>query len=282
MAAASGRPRRRVSGRSKALRRGGKRRPGEGGVRPARRRGAPRETAEARRDRAARILAGLHRLYPDADCALQHRSAWELLVATILSAQCTDERVNQVTPVLFARYPSPAELARAEPKDVEAVVRSTGFFRNKTRSLIGAARTLVERFGGRMPEAMDDLLTLPGVARKTANVLLGTWFRKNEGVVVDTHVGRLAQRLGLTWRSRDDKDAGRIEQDLMEVLPRPEWTFAGHALIWHGRRVCGARRPNCGGCAVSDSCPSAFRFERAGGRASSEPRPPSLHSRGKP
>ncbi|MFO0972282.1 MAG: endonuclease III [Phycisphaerae bacterium] len=205
------------------------------------------------------IVKALHRLYPDAECALRHGSAWELLAATILSAQCTDQRVNLVTPTLFARYPTPVEMARAEPGAVEAIIQSTGFFRNKTKSLIGAARAVVERFGGRVPETMDELLTLPGVARKTANVLLGTWFGQNAGVVVDTHIGRLAQRLALTWSARDDKDAVRIERDLMQVLPQAEWTFVGHALIWHGRKVCAARKPDCARCALAESCPSADR-----------------------
>ncbi len=213
--------------------------------------------------RVAAILAELHRLYPEAECALSHRSAWELLVSTILSAQCTDERVNKVTPGLFERYPSIAALAKASPLDLEKIIRSTGFFRNKAKSLLGAARKIVADYAGHVPETMDELLHLPGVARKTANVVLGTWFRKNEGVVVDTHIGRLSQRLGLTWRSKDDKDAKKIEADLIEVLPREQWTFVGHALIWHGRRVCSARKPNCAGCTLSRMCPSAFSY---GGR----------------
>jgi len=211
--------------------------------------------------RVAAIIAELHRLYPAADCALTHRSAWELLVATILSAQCTDERVNKVTPQLLERYPTIADLARAVPRDVEGLIKSTGFFRNKTRSLIGAARTLTDQFAGEVPKTMDELLELPGVARKTANVILGTWFKQNDGVVVDTHIGRLAHRLGLTWRSKDDKDAVKIERDLMQVLPRDEWTFVGHALIWHGRKVCMARKPNCAECTLAKNCPSAFSFD---------------------
>jgi endonuclease-3 len=142
------------------------------------------------------------------------------------------------------------------------MIRSTGFFRNKTRSIIGAGRVITERFGGRVPDTMDDLLGIPGVARKTANVILGTWFHKNEGVVVDTHVGRLSHRLALSWRSRDDKDAVKIERDLMELLPQKEWTFAGHALIWHGRQVCSARKPDCDRCRLADLCPSAHSFDR--------------------
>lgn len=206
------------------------------------------------------IVAELHRLYPEAECALTHGSAWELLVATILSAQCTDERVNLVTPQLFAKYPTIPALSKADPRDVEAVIRSTGFYRNKAKNLIGAARTIVSRFGGDVPGTMDELLQLPGVARKTANVLLGTWFKRNDGVVVDTHIGRLSHRLQLTWQSKDDKDAVRIEQDLMQVLPRAEWTFVGHALIWHGRKVCAARRPCCEACTLAEQCPAAFSF----------------------
>ncbi|HPD29000.1 MAG TPA: endonuclease III [Phycisphaerae bacterium] len=207
-----------------------------------------------------RILAGLKAAYPDADCALKHGSALELLVATILSAQSTDEMVNKVTPVLFAAYPNAAALASADPADVERIVHRTGFFRQKTKSIINACRMIVERFGGEVPQTMDELTQLPGVARKTANVLLGTWFHKNEGVVVDTHVGRLAHRLGLTWTSKDEKDAVKIEQDLMQIIPREEWTYVGHALIQHGRRVCSARKPNCVGCNLNKHCPSAFAF----------------------
>ncbi len=221
---------------------------------------AASESPRARKGRAGRIVAELHRLYPNADCALDHISAFELLVATILSAQSTDETVNKVTPVLFERYPTPASLAEAAPGDVEKIIHATGFFRQKTRSIIGMAKRVVEDFGGDVPDTMEALVTLPGVARKTANVVLGTHFRKNVGVVVDTHIGRLAHRLALTWRSKNDKDAVRIENDLMEVLPRDEWTFVGHALIWHGRRVCSARKPDCKICTLSPHCPSAETF----------------------
>jgi endonuclease-3 len=219
-----------------------------------------RESAAQRVGRAGWLAAKLRATYPRADCALEHDSPLKLLVATILSAQCTDERVNKVTPGLFARYPTAAELAKADPRELEGLIRSTGFFRNKTRNLIGAARVISERFAGQVPDTMEGLLQLPGVARKTANVILGTWFGKNEGFVVDTHIGRLAHRLGVTWRSRDDKDAVKIEQDLMEVFPRNEWAFLGHALIEHGRKVCSARKPACERCALSDRCPSAFSF----------------------
>ncbi|NLE61174.1 MAG: endonuclease III, partial [Planctomycetes bacterium] len=187
--------------------------------------GTVAESLPTRRKRMMRILAGLKAAYPDADCALRHGSALELLVATILSAQSTDETVNKVTPILFSRYPAVADLAQADPADVERIIHSTGFFRQKTKSIINACKMIVEKFGGQVPQTMDELTQLPGVARKTANVLLGTWFHKNEGVVVDTHIGRLAHRLGLTWTSKDDKDAVKIEQDLMQVIPREEWTY---------------------------------------------------------
>ena len=184
-------------------------------------------------------------------------SALQLLIATILSAQSTDETVNKVTPKLFARYPDARALAKANREEVEALIHATGFFRQKTKSLLGMARRLVDEYGAEVPDTLDDLITLPGVARKTANVVLGTWFEKNEGVVVDTHVGRLAHRLDLTWRSKDGKDAVRIEKDLMEILPRSDWTYMAHALIWHGRKVCSARRPLCDTCTLSKNCPSA-------------------------
>lgn len=241
------------------------------------------ETPASRAKRAGRITAALRKLYPVADCALEHTSAMELLVSTILSAQCTDERVNMVAPNVFKRYPTPADLAKANPTELEGIIRSTGFFRNKAKNIIGAAKTVVERFGGRVPDTMEELLELPGVARKTANVVLGTWFKKNEGVVVDTHIGRLAQRLKLTWRSKDDKDAVKIEQDLMEVLPREEWTYVGHALIWHGRKVCGARKPLCEQCALKADCPSAFTFGPSdkADTASDKPARPSLKRKAK-
>lgn len=205
--------------------------------------------------RPARILAALHVLYPDADCALQHHSALELLAATILSAQCTDERVNKVTPALFDRYRTAADFAKAEPAELETAIRSTGFFRNKTKNLIGMGKRIVEHFGGSVPESMNDLLTLPGVARKTANCVLGTWFKKNEGIVVDTHVGRLAVRLGLLKDARDAKDAVKIENDLMPLFPREAWTFLSHALILHGRSICVARKPRCNACQLANACP---------------------------
>lgn len=221
------------------------------------------ESIGSRKARARRILARLRALYPQATCTLDHKDPFQLLVATILAAQATDEGVNRVTPTLFARYPTPADLAAAPPAEVEAIVRSTGFYRQKTRSIQAASRMLVEKFGGQVPATMPELLQLPGVARKTANVVLGTWFGRNEGIVVDTHVGRLAGRLGLTWTSRNDKDAVKIEQDLMQLVPRKDWTFFAHALVWHGRRVCTARKPDCAACAIKGLCPSAFAFEPA-------------------
>lgn len=226
-------------------------------------RGAPlrtRETPAQRRARARRILRALRQAYPDAQCALNHRSALELLVATILSAQCTDARVNMVTPRLFARYPDARALADADPAELEELIRPTGFYRNKARALIGVGRMLTQRFGGQVPATMSELLELPGVARKTANCVLGTWFGKNEGIVVDTHVGRIAQRLGLLVTARSDKDAVRIEQDLMQLFPRRWWTWLAHALIQHGRSICTARKPRCDICPLRSDCPSAGRF----------------------
>jgi endonuclease III len=203
--------------------------------------------------RVREILAGLDRMYPGVTCALTHRNAWELVVATILSAQCTDVRVNLVTPALFEKYPTVRDFAALEPEQLEPAIRSTGFFRNKSKSLVGAARKIVSDFGGTVPATMDQLLTLPGVARKTANVVLGTWFKKNEGVVVDTHVTRIARRLELTRR----EDAQKIEQDLMAIVARERWTDFSHQLIWHGRKLCSARRPSCADCALEKLCHAA-------------------------
>ena len=204
-------------------------------------------------ERVRQIIAGLDRLYPDATCALTHRSAWELVVATILSAQCTDVRVNLVTPGLFEKYPSVQDFAGLEPEQLEPEIRSTGFFRNKSKSVVGAARKVVSDFGGIVPQTMDELLTLPGVARKTANVVLGTWFKKNEGVVVDTHVTRIARRLELTKH----EDAQKIEQDLMAIVPRERWTDFSHQVIWHGRKLCVARSPKCADCGLEKLCHAA-------------------------
>jgi endonuclease III len=206
-----------------------------------------------RRARVRKIIARLERAYPDAKCALNHASALELVVATILSAQCTDARVNMVTPALFAKYRTAADYAAANPRVLEREIQSTGFFRNKTKSIIGMAQALVERHGGQVPDTMEALTELPGVGRKTANVILGTWFKKNEGVVVDTHVQRLSRLLKLT---RHD-DPVKIERDLMELLPRDKWTWWSHTLIQHGRQVCIARRPKCEDCVVNRLCPSS-------------------------
>ncbi|MBI4444630.1 MAG: endonuclease III [Acidobacteria bacterium] len=208
-------------------------------------------TREKERRRIAEILLRLQAEYPDATCALRHRNAYELLVATILSAQCTDERVNKVTPEVFKRYPSSRTLAQAKPSELEGLIRSTGFFRNKARNLIAAAQKLVRQFKGRIPRRMDDLLELPGVARKTANVVLGTAFRIPSGIVVDTHVSRVAQRLGLTAQTQPEK----IERDLMEKIPQDQWIDFSHRLIHHGRRICRARRPQHDQCVLLDLCP---------------------------
>jgi len=218
------------------------------------------ESPVLKKKRAGRIVSLLRREYPGADTALRHEDPLQLLVATILSAQSTDERVNLVTSDLFRKYRSAEDYASADPSRFEEEIRSTGFFRQKTKSVLGAAKMLVEEFGGEVPDRMEDLIRLPGVARKTANVVLGTWFGENEGVVVDTHVGRLAQRMKLTWRSKNEKDAVRIERDLMEIVPRKEWTFFGHAMILHGRKICKARKPACGECVVAGQCPSAGAF----------------------
>ena len=222
-----------------------------------------RETIAARRERAIRILALLREMYPDADCALHHRSAYELIVAVILSAQCTDQRVNMVTPALYQRYPNPAALAAADPDELESMIRSTGFFRNKTKNLIAMAQRVESEFRGNIPDDMDALLSLSGVARKTANCVLGTWYEKNEGVVVDTHVGRLAVRLRLQVSAKDDKDAVKIERDLMALFPQESWTYLAHALIQHGRLVCTARAPKCSRCRLAPDCPSAFKVPDA-------------------
>ena len=213
---------------------------------PTRRRTPPR-------DRAPEIYARLARAYPDAACALDHRNPYELLVATILSAQCTDKRVNMVTPALFEAYPNPDALAGANPEQLEEMIRSTGFFRNKTRSLLGMSNAVVEQHRGRIPETMDALVRLPGVGRKTANVVLGNAFGTNEGVVVDTHVSRLSQRLGLTRNT----DPVKIEQDLIGLFRREQWTMLSHLLISHGREICDARKPRCERCVVNDLCPSS-------------------------
>jgi endonuclease III len=224
---------------------------------PAKTRARPRsarETSAQRRARARKILARLQQAYPEATCALHHRGALELLVATILSAQSTDARVNVVTPALFAKYKTAAVYAAADPAVLEQEIHSTGFFRNKTKSIIGMAQALVEHHHGEVPDTMDALLELPGVGRKTANVVLGTWFKKNEGIVVDTHVQRLSTLLELTKETTPEK----IERDLMVLVPRDRWTWFSHTLIRHGRQVCIARRPKCEECVVHRWCPSSL------------------------
>ena len=204
----------------------------------------------------ARINDLLKRLdagYPGATCALQHKSAWELLVATILSAQCTDARVNMVTPELFRKYPTVRDFALLSPEDLEPEIKSTGFFRNKAKSVVGAAQKIVDVFGGRIPDTMDELLILPGVARKTANVVLGTWFGKADGVVVDTHVQRISRRLELTTNT----DPQKIEQDLMKVIPRDKWITFAHQIVLHGRALCVARQPKCADCPLENICHAA-------------------------
>jgi endonuclease III len=203
--------------------------------------------------RVNEILTRLDDRYSAATCALEHRSAWELLVATILSAQCTDVRVNMVTPGLFEKYPTPDAFAALEPADIEDDIRSTGFFRNKSKSLVGAARKVVGEFGGQVPRTMDELLQIPGVARKTANVVLGTWYKIADGVVVDTHVHRISRRLELT----KNDDPRKIEQDLMKVIPHEKWIVFSHQLIMHGRMLCFARSPKCVDCPLENLCHAA-------------------------
>ncbi len=213
----------------------------------------PRESKRARRGRAAEVWDLLAEEYPEAHCELGFGNAFQLAVATILSAQTTDERVNGVTPELFRRYPDAPALAAARQEDVEGIVRSTGFFRNKAKNIIGFARALVAEHGGEVPRTLAELTVLPGVGRKTANVVLGNAFGVEEGVVVDTHVKRLSALLGFTAQATPEK----IEEDLMQLFPRERWTLLSHLLIWHGRRVCDARRPRCEACAVSHLCPSS-------------------------
>jgi endonuclease-3 len=204
--------------------------------------------------RVAAILQGLEQLYPDVECELTHQNAFQLMCATILSAQCTDERVNMVTPKLFATFPTPEAMAEAPTPVLEDIIRSTGFFRQKAKSLKTASTLLVEKYGSEVPRTIDELLVLPGVARKTANVVLGTAYGIAAGVVVDTHVQRLSLRLGITRQLTPQK----IEQELMKVIPQEHWIRFSHQLIWHGRRVCFARKPDCAGCLLAPHCPSAF------------------------
>ena len=223
---------------------------------------SPKKSAKTAKQAKSKVVKGqastiyqrLSAAYPDAHCALDFTNPYQLLVATILSAQCTDKRVNMVTPVLFERYPTPADLAAAKTEELEGIIKSTGFFRNKAKSLIGMATAVAEQHGGVIPDEMDPLVKLPGVGRKTANVILGNAFNKNEGVVVDTHVSRLSHRLGLT----KETDAVKIEQDLMPLFPREQWTMLSHLLIEHGRQVCDAKRPKCEICTLNDICPSSL------------------------
>ena len=212
------------------------------------------------RERLAQLVEVLPQVYPGAHCELDFKNPLELLIATILSAQCTDKRVNMVTPALFKKYRTARDYAKAPQAELENAIRSTGFFRNKTKSIRAATSTIAKKFGGKVPSTMEELRELPGVGRKTANVVLGNAFNKNEGIVVDTHVARLSQRLGLTKQ----KDAEKIERDLMKLVPHEHWTNWSHWLIWHGRRRCYARKPDCSSCEIFRLCPSGKIFLRTG------------------
>ena len=209
----------------------------------------PRTAAERSR-RVEEILARLDEMYPSATCALDHSSPWELLVATILSAQCTDKRVNEVTPGLFAKYPTPRDFAAVRPEVLANDIRSTGFFNNKAKSLVGAGQKIVGEFGGEVPRTMEEMLTIPGAARKTANVVLGTAYGIASGVVVDTHVQRIARRLDLT----KETEPGKIERDLMKIIPKEKWVLFSHQIILHGRALCVARKPKCAECRLDPLC----------------------------
>ncbi|MBL8696574.1 MAG: endonuclease III [Planctomycetes bacterium] len=245
--------------------------------------GSPGATPKAAGAQAAAIADALLREYGDARCALLHRTPFELLVATILSAQCTDERVNQVTPTLFAAMPTPQAVVESRPGDLEAIIRSTGFFNAKAKNIRGACALLVERFGGRVPRTMEELLMLPGVARKTANVVLGTGFGIRSGFVVDTHIHRLSRRLGLT----EHDDPEKVEQDLCRLLPDHDWIQLGHSLISHGRRICTARAPDCERCPIASLCisrglaPDAWKRKdtKRGASRAARTRPASIASK---
>jgi endonuclease-3 len=211
------------------------------------------EDLKTRRERAKKITAKLHKAYPDAKCSLNHQTPFQLLIATILSAQCTDDRVNIVTADLFRQYKKPEDFLELSQPELEAIIRSTGFYRNKAKSVLGTARKLVNEFNSSVPQTMDELLSLPGVARKTANVVLGNAFGIAAGVVVDTHVSRLSQRLGLTENTTPEK----IERDLIEIIPKKEWVEYPHLMIYHGRKVCKARGPLCAECVINTLCPSS-------------------------
>lgn len=218
----------------------------------------PRESVAARKARASRILALLEAAYPDAHCALEHDDPYQLLVATVLSAQCTDARVNMVTPALFQRFPDAQALSAGRQEEVEELIRSTGFFRNKAKNLLAMATALVDLHDGRVPDTMEALHALPGVGRKTANVILGNAFGRNDGITVDTHVGRISRLLRLTRAT----DAVHVERDLMKLFPQAKWTLLSHLLISHGRAVCIARRPRCAECPLAGECPSAGQAAR--------------------
>ncbi|MFO0666503.1 MAG: endonuclease III [Polyangiaceae bacterium] len=209
---------------------------------------------------AQQMLARLRKAHPDAHCELDHGSAFQLLCATVMSAQTTDVAVNKVTPTLFAKFPTARAMAKAEPREIEDLINTIGMYRQKSKNLIGLSKLLVENHGGEVPKTLPELVALPGVGRKTANVVLGVAFGAPEGVVVDTHVQRISQRLG--WTKNQEPVA--IEQDLVRLLPRSEWDMTSHTLIFHGRRICFARKPNCEGCPVNDTCPSAFDAENVG------------------
>jgi endonuclease-3 len=213
-----------------------------------------------RSERANQLAEALPGVYPGAHCELDFKTPLQLFIATILSAQCTDKRVNMVTPALFARYRTAADYARAKPAELEKTIQSTGFFRNKAKSIRAATAAIAQKHGGKVPQTMAELHALPGVGRKTANVVLGNAFHKNEGIVVDTHVARLSQRLGLTTQ----QDPEKIERDLMKVIPQKQWTNWSHWLIWHGRRRCFARKPDCENCELFRLCPSGKKFIRTG------------------
>jgi endonuclease III len=232
-----------------------KKRPGtatkKAAVKPAKKHGKPQLKTSP--ERIAKIIAGLQKAYPGATCALVHSNPWELLVATILSAQCTDVRVNMVTPTLFRRFPTPAAMAKASLPELEELIRTTGFYHNKAKSISGAAKGVVERFGGKVPQTMDELLSLPGVARKTGNVVLGTAYGIADGIVVDTHVLRLSRRLELTLNTEPKK----VEQDLIKIIPKDHWIAFSHELILHGRAICIARKPRCADCTIERECDSS-------------------------
>jgi endonuclease-3 len=223
----------------------------------------PKESLPAKKDRAARIIAELGKLYPAAHCALNHANAFELLIATILSAQCTDVRVNIVTPELFKKFPTPEKMAAAEPRQLEKIIQSTGFFRSKAKSILATSQDIVTKHAGKVPQTMEELTALRGVGRKTANVVLGNAFEQNIGIVVDTHVSRLSQRLALT----KETDPVKIEQDLMKLVPQDHWTLFSHEFIFHGRQICHARKPKCEQCPLLKDCPEGKQIMRAASEA---------------